>query len=390
LVEPVALSSRDVNRALILEAVLETGSLTRTEIATSTGVSMPSVSRMVNELLGEGFLVEGVMDERDGVGRRSQHLNPSPDLGCVVGFDLGIYMSRAVISDLSGRILASTEQETPTGASAADLAGWVADQVQSLRSQANPPTAQVLQLVLSLPARVRGGTVLENLSPELGHLAGDEFSARLAGVLPHPFLFETDAVAGLVDQLQDGEARGLADVVLISVSQALTAAVALDGRPRRGRNNAVGAIASLRFGAAVERVGDVATTVGVGRELDRSGRSIDGWSELLNGTEVSTEVRAIRERFVAALTTATAALCAGVDPQLVIFDGRAAPLIAHVLEQLREQLTAALPVVPRLHVITAAGLFSSARGAAVLARQEARRHVLGRLHAARRPSHGKA
>lgn len=383
--EPLVLSSRDINRALILEAVLESGSLTRTEIAAVTGVSMPSISRMVNELLGEGFLVEGVMDERDGVGRRSQHINASPHLGCVAGFDLGIYMSRAVITDLSGNRLASIEKETPAGASAADLAGWIANELRALQSEAHPPIAPVLQLVLSLPARVSGEAILEVLGPELINLQGREFSARLAEALPYPFLLETDAMAGLVDQLNDGEARGVADVVLISVSQALTAAIALDGHPRRGRSNSVGAIASLRFGATDERVGDVATSVGVGKELDRAGRSIDGWSELLNGTEVSPAIRAIRERFVAALATATAALCSAVDPQLVIFDGRAAPLVEHTLEQLRERLVASLAVVPRLHVITEAGLFSSARGAAVLARQKARRHVLDQLHAARRP-----
>src|SRR4051812_12703400 len=64
-------TSRDYNKASVLDVVLSHAPLTRNKVIELTGLSKATVSRAVEELRADGFVVDGGVDEVTGRGRRS-------------------------------------------------------------------------------------------------------------------------------------------------------------------------------------------------------------------------------------------------------------------------------------------------------------------------------
>ena len=369
-----ARAARTSTRTTVARAALSLPQATRPAIVARTGVSMPSVSRVVKGLIADGLIEEAPGVERAGAGRRSAILLPRPSLGCAVGFDFGIYLSRVVCLDMRGEVVATWEGETPSGVTTAEHAEWLVEAVEAVVAEAGMP---LRWLVVSFPSRVteRDGALIDvrDDGDAPGPTLGDEVARRLRA----PFRFENESVAALVAELQAMGETAPADVALVSVSQRVTAAIALRGEVLRGERHAVGMLGGLPFGDDREPVSRVVTITGIERDLDRIGRSVEGWSELVAG-EVggSASIDRIRERFVEGLVLLTAAVAGSVDPALLIFDGRVTPLIERVLPEIRVRLARVLPVVPELRLSRDSSLYSSASGAARLALDAARERLL--------------
>ena len=102
------------NRAAILKTIRERVAISRSEIARTLRLSPSTVSRLVDELLTLGLIVEGAErghSTRRG-GRRSIALELNPTAGYLVGVDLGGTNMVGGLADLNGEIL--VRRSTPS------------------------------------------------------------------------------------------------------------------------------------------------------------------------------------------------------------------------------------------------------------------------------------
>ena len=98
-------TSRDHNKASVLDVVLSRAPLTRNALIEQTGLSKATVSRAVEELRADGFVVNGGVDEVTGRGRRSTYLDVPGTMGHVAGISFGAQTTCVLVSDLRGREL---------------------------------------------------------------------------------------------------------------------------------------------------------------------------------------------------------------------------------------------------------------------------------------------
>jgi hypothetical protein len=95
----------------ILKLIQAAPSISRVELSERSGLSTAAITGIVNSLLARNLLVEGVASATS-IGRKRIGLSLRPDLGYVVGIDLGSYNLRIVVADLNGNVLASSEVDT--------------------------------------------------------------------------------------------------------------------------------------------------------------------------------------------------------------------------------------------------------------------------------------
>ena len=119
-------TSRDYNKASVLDVVLSRAPLTRNELIEPTGLSKATVSRAVEELRGDGFVVDGGVDAVIGRGRRSTYLDVPDTAGHVVGISFGAQTTCVLVTDLRGRevkhVIVPTLDEDEVGRAAR---GWL-------------------------------------------------------------------------------------------------------------------------------------------------------------------------------------------------------------------------------------------------------------------------
>src|SRR5512143_349963 len=99
-----AADMRRINRSAILEIVRRESPISRTLIAEKLNVSLPTVMRIVDELIEEGLVRPEGSKEWSG-GRRRSLLEFNAEGHVVIGIDLGGTKIFGAIADLGGNIL---------------------------------------------------------------------------------------------------------------------------------------------------------------------------------------------------------------------------------------------------------------------------------------------
>ena len=364
------------SRAAVLDSVFTEGSVTRAGISARTGLSLATVSRVVEEFIAEGILDEGQQLPRSGRGRRSTFIRLGETVGSVVGVDLGATTCRLCCSDLIGQPLGRLRLPTPSGLSAAALAAWLADSISAVHAEART-AGTLIGVVVALPAVVPEPGVVVRPTERLAQLAGRDLQRGLAQALGVPVVLENDASMALLGELATGAAAGRAHAVLLTLSTDFSAGIAIDGEILRGRNGIVGQFGWLHAAGTDRPLRELLSVDGI---LASAAAMKAGLRDIedLCPPDIDERYQVFRDRFVTGLVSAVSVVTLSYDPEVIVFNGRLLPLVERVLPELRAGLAGQLPAVPDLRV-TALGGFAGAIGAAQVAVRAGRAMVRGRL-----------
>ncbi len=93
-----------INKSIILNYLRENSLVSRAKIAKELKISPPTVSRIIDEFIIEGFVTEMGKDQSTG-GKKATKLGFNTNSGSVIGVDLGKDKIRIARSDMGGKIL---------------------------------------------------------------------------------------------------------------------------------------------------------------------------------------------------------------------------------------------------------------------------------------------
>ncbi len=351
-------TSRDHNKASVLDVVLSRAPLTRNALIALTGLSKATVSRAVEELRADGFVVDGGVDEVTGRGRRSTYLDVPGSTGHVAGISFGVQTTCVLVADLRGREVHHVIVPTVEHREVRSAAAWLVDLMAQTSESAAGPLRQV---VAAVPGRVRNGTEIFGPAASMTVSGGSGLQRTLEDLLNAPVLLDSDANAFLLGLLaEDATTRNAA---LFSLSSTLDFASCSGQELVRGRTPAFGDIGVLVSGVGDETLDGLLSTSGLlgfarGRGLELE-RVEDLWLEPHD--EASRD--AVLEAFTTAVVAAVCAVTVTLDPEAVYLVGRLQPLVDEVLPEVRERLEQTLTTVPEVTMATQVLGLSVARGA---------------------------
>lgn len=351
-------TTRDYNKASVLDVVLAQAPLTRNKLIELTGLSKATVSRAVEELRADGFVVDRGVDAIAGRGRPSTYLDIPGTTGHVVGVSFGAQTTGVLATDLRGReirhVIVPTADHEDAGAAAAWLAGLIAGACQ-------PAEGSLRQVVVAVPGRVRDGAEIFGPAESMKFLAGSRLQRALEDLVGAPVLLEGDANASLLGVLADDAT--IRNAALFSVSSILNFACCTDHELARGRTPSFGDIGVLFSGVQGETLEGLMSTGGLLRFARARGLDLERIDELWVETHHDDVRAAVVEAFTTAMVTAVSAVVVTLDPEAIYFVGRLRTLVEEVLPEVRKRLGSTLPAVPRLAVATQVLGLSTARGA---------------------------
>lgn len=369
-------TSRDYNKASVLDVVLTRAPLTRNELIELTGLSKATVSRAVEELRADGFVIDGGVDEVVGRGRRSTYLDVPATTGHVVGIGFGAQTTCVLVTDLRGRevdhvmVPTADHDEVRTGAE------WLVGLIAKASESAQGPLRQV---VAAVPGRVRNGKEIFGPAESLKIFAGSDLQRAVAGLINAPVLLDSDANASLLGILTDDAT--VRNAALFSLSTNLNLASCTDRELARGRTPAFGDIGVLSSGVDDEILGEVLSTRGLLRFARGRGLDLERIEDLWLEPHEEMPRAEVLEAFTMAVATAVGVVAVMLDPESVYFVGRLRPLVEEVLPEVRRRLDQSLPAVPEVRTVTQVIGLSTAQGAVyaclALAQDRLRNAVLG-------------
>jgi len=237
--------ARGHNRSLVLQTLYRSGTLSRADLARSTGLTRVTISDLVADLMDEKLVVE--VGQRDGSrpGKPATMLDINRGGFQIIGIDLSDYaVFRGAVLDLDGVVLERAEVPLD-GATGAEAAAKVVALAERLVAAASLP---LLGIGVGSPGIVDlAGTVLS--APNLGWPsdgAGEPLQETIAATTGLPVIVANDANAAALAEHSFGSA--LSDMMLIKVGHGVGAGLIIGGTALFGSRFAAGEIGHVVVG----------------------------------------------------------------------------------------------------------------------------------------------
>lgn len=241
--------------ARVLRALHAEGTLTRSDIGTRTGLNRSTVASIVSELVELGVVEEGA-GSQGGVGRPSLTVSAVPDSLAVIGWDVRVDRSSAIVMGFGGSILQRWSKEHRRGSTdpyevAARIVTGSSEIVEAL-----PDHVMWVGMGLAMPGVIDpAGSPPRSVvhrAPSLGWVdldfAGilrsalhDQFGADL------PVLLGNDANLGAMAEWNRGAGRAARSMVFISGDVGIGGGIVVGGELMTGAMGFAGEIGHMRF-----------------------------------------------------------------------------------------------------------------------------------------------
>jgi predicted NBD/HSP70 family sugar kinase len=228
-----------MNERRILEMVQAQGGLSRAELVRLTGISPPTVSKLVRSLL-HGHLLEEGDAPGAALGRPAKVLRLANQAARVLGAVVDIRECSIAATGLDGHVDAERIVRFPTPASYEQLL----DELVSHARRLMPRRQKTATLALGVTApglidrRQQQVLLSANLHQLDGRFLAGDLRRRMG--LPTILLHETDALC--LGERAFGQARGMDDFALVDATGGLGAAVMSGGQVIAGHRGLAGEI----------------------------------------------------------------------------------------------------------------------------------------------------
>ncbi|HMD90153.1 MAG TPA: ROK family transcriptional regulator [Anaerolineaceae bacterium] len=367
---------RDINRSAILEIIRRASPISRTAIAERLDVSLPTVMRIVDELIQDGFVRSQGNTEWSG-GRRRPLLEFNEDGHVVLGVDLGGTKIYGALSNLGGCVIdeLTVDRHGTQGDECYEkLTAFIDTLLASPKLEGRP--------VRGIGVGAPGVTIHEEGIVKWSYaLKWKDFplKAKLAERYHLPITVDNDVNLAALGELWFGAGQNCQNMIQIAIGTGIGAGIIIDGALYRGSHEASGEIGNmipgplflgknyLSFGA----LESVASGTGIAERARRLLKSRRDPADLENllAEDVFDAVRDgqkwacnLINETVDYLAVTIANLSVSFDPELIVLGGGVSRSADLLVAPILQRIEGAIPTLPRL-VVSDLGLRAGVMGA---------------------------
>ena len=234
-------TARDINRSIVLNLIRTDQPISRADLARATGLQRSTVSLIVDQLMGERWVVEGAVGNLPR-GRKPRLLRLNNDRAGIIGINIMPRGTTIVLADLNFSF--RDEVSIPTAPEPRDFIKSLCTQVRNL-IRAHPDIA-FEGIGVSIPGRVDYASQKLVFAPNLGWKQVDlktplERTTRLAVQI------ENAANACALAEVWAGPYKGTRELIAVTVSEGIGTGIIANGHLVRGGTGAAGEFGHVSF-----------------------------------------------------------------------------------------------------------------------------------------------
>ncbi len=332
---------REVNRSIVLDIIRGGGKVSRTDLARRSTLTKPTVSAIVEDLIGRGIVQEVGFGKTVATGgRRARLLEFNDASAAYLGLRFGVHTTTVAIADARGQVRAIRETSTPSADPEAAVRAAL-ELVDGALAEAGLPRERLESVGVAVPGMVdtRSGTVA--LAPNLGW-EDVPIRSMLHQALGLPVVVHNVTNAGAIAEGRVGAARGAKSYVWVYVGSGVGAGIVIDGQlfsGTRGFSGEIGHCAlvedgplcrcglrgcleTLASGSAIERLAAEAARGSELTQLSSCSAPFDTGMVVAAASAGDAVAQRILRGAGAHLGVGISYLINVLDPELVVLGGR--------------------------------------------------------------------
>jgi glucokinase-like ROK family protein len=380
---------RRLNRSTILDLVRERSPIARSEISRSLNISIPTVMRIIDQLLAEDLVRYSGNSQASG-GRPRSLLEFNKNGYAVVGVDLGGTKMYGTVADLGGNILDEIYTPSRQGDPEENLKR-VSNLIRQLLDRPRPAGQRVKGIGVGAPGVTLFEQGVVTWAPSLGwrNLPLRDILCERFG---YPVVVENDVNLAALGEYGFGSARGASSLVCLAVGTGIGSGIVIDRKIYRGYHQTAGEIGYLPpgigyLGQRYDHYGaleGIASGTGIEQRARQFFEREDWRLPGENGLSAEKVFDAARlgevwakklvDETVDYLSLALAAVIAILDPEVIVLGGGVARSADILIEPIMRRLEGVLPAMP-LIVQSTLGYRAAVMGAIMLVLDTITEHV---------------
>lgn len=235
----MAKSSREIrtkseNKQAVYRFILHNGPVTRQDIFSGLGLSLPTIKQALEFLEKERLITSGGVVENTG-GRNATAYSVDDDTHYAIGVYISYHHLTAVCVDLAGNILHSKRVYIPLDLQSDSYMEMIGELVEDVKFRMDKK-ANLLGVGIAIPSLVSedGESVIYGMTSDFSGITRSVFERYI----PYPLqLFHDSNVAGYAEVWQSPEIR---NALYLNLNNSIAGALIIDGQIYTGNNHLAG------------------------------------------------------------------------------------------------------------------------------------------------------
>ncbi|NIA06099.1 MAG: ROK family protein [Actinobacteria bacterium] len=223
---------KDLNTTRILDIVKRSQPISRVELAEVTGLSFPTVSRIVKMLREKRLLLEYGRGKSRG-GRRPTRLRLNPDASCIIGVDVDVPETTVALLDLDGKTKTFVTFSTNPQRGPAAFLNTLVEHIDKILVASFLDRRRILGLGIAVTGNVDVEKGLLVYSAKLGwrNVPLREMVSEETRIVT---AIDGDVASMALGEHYFGSARDMSNLVWVCAGSGIGAALIEDGKMYRG------------------------------------------------------------------------------------------------------------------------------------------------------------
>lgn len=229
---------KDINRSLVIEHVRNHAPVSRTKISKETKLGLSTVTKIVDDLLSEGYLYESGEASSTG-GRRPILLHFNNKLGYSVAVKIEQDCLLLALTDLSAMIIKDKQVSFPRGEMAEAVIQLLIQSTNQLLNEAAISIDNVYGIGVAVSGLVNSEKGIVITSPLLGW-KNTPVKAILEDVYDTSIYIDNDVNAYAVAEMNTGKGKDLTNFIGLSIGAGIGAAIVINKKLYHGKFGGAG------------------------------------------------------------------------------------------------------------------------------------------------------
>jgi predicted NBD/HSP70 family sugar kinase len=237
-----------MNRRRVYDTLANVGRISRAELARVTGISAPTVGKIVSFFVKSGIASE-IGEGASEMGRRPKLLRFNSESYYAIGVEFEGDGLKVGVVDLLGNIKALAQMPAKSSFDAM-MQGELAAAIKLALRNARLPMSRIWGVGIGIPGVVNTTRQTISTAPLIGVAEERNYGAavkQLEMQLKLPVFVENDANAAALGEYHLRREQGETDLVYLSVGTGVGGGIILDGRLRKGLRFSAGEVGYMIF-----------------------------------------------------------------------------------------------------------------------------------------------
>ncbi|KKB74046.1 MULTISPECIES: ROK family transcriptional regulator [Bacillus] len=229
---------KSVNKSIILNKIRTSEPISRAQIAKETGITPPTVSSIVKELIEQGLVTESALGHSSG-GRKPTMLHINSGAFYVIGVDAGPETVECILTDLTGEIFHRTSSLLKKPLTNEQFISILKENIYTILRLSNADQEKIIGIGIAMHGVVDVETGTSLVAPIL-HLTDVPIKEALEEEFGFTVKVENDARAMALGESWFGGHGDDGSMVAVNIGRGVGAGVVMNGKLYHGAHGIAG------------------------------------------------------------------------------------------------------------------------------------------------------